>query len=164
MNRERTRSHTAPSPSRWTRLYPQNSGPPALTFDADGDHTLTVSDNSGADMDAAVGVVTVRVNAAAATLGNTKGVNEIVLVTATDETGDARSVQIVVVDTILAFGPTGPLGTAAQEQPLLVAYHCDVTGRAPLVPSTEQALIDPDQDGAQGLDDMYDGLYGERLR
>jgi len=152
------------------RLYPQNSGPPALTFDANGDNTLVVTDNGGADMDAAVGVVTVRVNAAAATTGNTKGVNEIVLVTATDSSGgggcstcggDSRSVQIVVVDTILAFGPTGPLGTAAQEQPLLVSYHCDVTGRAPLVAVTEQAETDPDLDGAQGLDDMYDGLYGE---
>ena len=38
-----------------TRLYPQNSGPPALTFDANGDHTLVVSDNSGADMDCRCG-------------------------------------------------------------------------------------------------------------
>jgi hypothetical protein len=141
------------------RLYPTGGGLPRLTFDANGDYRLVVSDNSSADMDAATGVVTVRVNAAAATLGETKGVNEIVLIRATDETGDTRTVQMVVVDTILAFGPTGPLSTASQEQPMFVAYHCDVTGRAPLVEGTLPWAIDPDADGSQGLDDMYDGYY-----
>jgi hypothetical protein len=140
------------------RLYP-DSAPPGLTFDANGDHTLVVTDNAGADLDAAQGVVTVRVNAAAATQGGTQGVNEIVEVSATDGVGDRRSVQIFVVDTILAAGPTGPLSTAAQEQPLFVLYHCDVTGRAPLVEGTLPWSIDPDGDGSQGLDDMYDGYY-----
>ena len=141
------------------RLYPTDGSPPGLTFDANGGHELVVSDNSGADLDAAFSVVTVRVNAAAATLGGTQGVNEIVEVRATDETGETRSVQVIVVDTILAFGPTGPLSTAAQEQPLFVSYHCDVTGRAPLVEGTLPWGIDPDGDGSQGLDDMYDGYY-----
>jgi hypothetical protein len=141
------------------RLYPPDSGPPGLTFDANGLHTLVVSDNSGADQDIAWGVVTVQVNAAAATLGGTQGVNEIVGVSACDETGDCRATQIIVVDTILAFGPTGPLSTAAQEQPMFVSYHCDVTGRAPLAEGTMPWAIDPDFDGNQGLDDMYDGYY-----
>jgi hypothetical protein len=106
-----------------------------------------------------VGVVTVRVNAAAATQGGTQGVNEIVEVVATDEVGESRSVQIFVIDTILAAGPTGPLSTAAQEQPLFIAYHCDVVGRAPLADGTVQWAIDPDGDGSQGLDDTYDGYY-----
>jgi hypothetical protein len=75
---------------------------------------------------------------------------------------------MIVVDTILAFGPTGPLSTAAQEQPEFVAYHCDVTGRAPVPAVLEQPIqsglvvpapADPDGDGSQGLDDMYDGYY-----
>jgi hypothetical protein len=141
------------------RIYPTDGSPAALTFDATGSDSLVVTDNSGADLDAAQGVVTVRVNAAAATQGGTQGVNEIVEIRATDETGDTRTVQIFVVDTILAAGPTGPLSTAAQEQPLFVAYHCDVTGRAPLVTGTLPWGIDPDGDGSQGLDDMYDGYY-----
>jgi hypothetical protein len=141
------------------RLYPLGGGSPGLTFDATGTDSLVVTDNGGGDMDAAVGVVTVQVNAAAATLGGTQGVNEIVEVRATDESGDTRSVQMIVVDTILAFGPTGPLSTAAQEQPMFVAYHCDTVGRSPLVEGTLQWAIDPDGDGSQGLDDMYDGYY-----
>jgi hypothetical protein len=149
------------------RLYPTDSGPPGLTFDATGSDTLVVSDNGAADMDSQWGVVTVRVNAAAATLGGTQGVNEIVEVRATDETGDTRTVQAFVVDTILAFGPTAVLSTASQEQPLFVAYHCDVVGRAPVSTVLEQpiqgivlpASADPDGDGSQGLDDMYDGYY-----
>ena len=141
-----------------TRLYP-NDAPTGLTFDANGDRSLVVTDNSGADLDSAIGVVTVRVNAAAATLGGTQGVNEIVEIRATDSTGDMRTVQMVVVDTILAFGPTGPLSTAAQEQPEFVSYHCDRVGRAPLVEGTLPWAIDPDSDGSQGLDDMYDAYY-----
>lgn len=141
------------------RLYPLGGGPPGLTFDATGSDSLVVTDNGGADMDAAQGVVTVRVNAAAATQAGTQGVNEIVVVTATDETGDTRTGQVFVVDTILAAGPTGPLSTASQEQPLFVAYHCDVTGRAPLAEGTLPWAVDPDGDGSQGLDDMYDGYY-----
>jgi hypothetical protein len=152
-----------------TQLYPKpqlypTSGEavPMLTFDVTGTDTLVVTDNMGGDLDSAVGVVTVRVNAPAATQGGTKGVNEIDLVTGTDETGDAHSVQMVVVDTMMAFGPTGPLGTAAQEQPLLVSYHCDTIGRAPLVEGSPSWLVDPDSDGSQGLDDMYDGLFANK--
>ena len=142
-----------------TKLYPPDGSAPGLTFDANGGNSLAVSDNSGADMDLATNVVTVRVNAAAATQGGTQGVNEIVLITATDEAGERRSVQMIVVDTILAFGPTGPLSTASQEQPMFVSYHCDVTGRSPLVEGTLPWAIDPDGDASQGLDDMYDAYY-----
>lgn len=141
------------------RLYPPGGSTAGLTFDATGTDTLVLADNGGADEDVAVGVVTVRVNAAAATQAGTQGVNEIVEVIATDESGARRSVQVVVVDTILAFGPTGPLSTAAQEQPMFVAYHCDVVGRAPLVEGSLQWAFDPDGDGSQGLDDMYDAYY-----
>jgi hypothetical protein len=141
------------------RLLPLGGGLPGLTFDANGSDSLIVTDNSGADMDAAQGVVTVRVNAAAATQAGTQGLNEVVIVTATDESGDTRTAQIFVVDTILGVGPTGPLSTASQEQPVFVAYHCPVTGRAPLAEGSLPWAIDPDGDGVQGLDDMYDGYY-----
>jgi hypothetical protein len=141
-----------------TRIYPDDA-PSGLTFDANGERSLVVTDNSGADKDAALGVVAVRVNAAAATQGGTQGVNEIVEIRATDSTGDMRSVQMVVVDTMLSWGPTGPLSTAAQEQPQFVSYHCDTLGRSPLVAGTLAWQIDPDTDNSQGLDDMYDALY-----
>ena len=148
-----------------TQVFP-GSGAPMATFAASGTDTLAVTDNGGADMDIAGGVVAVQVTAAAATQGSTQGVNEIVKVTATDETGDARSVNIVVVDTILAWGPTGAVSTASQEQPTFISYHCDTLGRANLdaagfanAPAqfAEGALGDADL--LQGLDDMYDGLY-----
>ncbi len=106
------------------------------TWAASGSDTLVVTDNSGADMDSAIGVVATGVNAAAATQGNTKGVNEIVKVTATDDTGDVRTVNIVIVDTMLAWGPSGQISTASQDQPVYVSYHCDVLGRSTLVPNT----------------------------
>jgi hypothetical protein len=139
-----------------TREYP--SGDPLATFAATGTDTLVVSDNSGADEDAAVGVIAVELDAAAATQGGTQGVNEILEVTATDDDGESRSVNVIVVDTILAWGPTGQVSTASQEQPTFVSYHCDVLGRAQ--PGFLQSFADWDADANQGLDDMYDGLYG----
>jgi len=126
-------------------VYPP-SGSPAASFAWSGTTAALVADNGEADMDAAIGVVAVQVNAGS--------VNEVVRVTATDETGDSRSVDIVVVDTILAWGPTGAV---TRNEPVFISYHCDVTGRVPLGPIG--ASIDPDADGSQGLDDMYDGYY-----
>jgi hypothetical protein len=129
-----------------TRTYP-DTGVTLATFAATGTGTLVVSDKAAADMEAATGVVAVEVDAG-------WGTNEVVRVTATDETGDSRSVNIVVVDTILAWGPTGAV---THDEPVFISYHCDVTGRVPLGPIP--ASIDPDGDGSQGLDDMYDGYY-----
>jgi hypothetical protein len=151
-----------------TRLYP-TSGAPMAKFDASGSTHAVVTDNSGADKDVAMGVIAIKVNAAAATTGGTQGVNEILQVTATDALGDVRTQQLVIVDTILAWGPTGAVSTASQEQPAFISYHCDVLGRAavwagfPAIPGTPAALAEAvagDADGQQGLDDMYDGLYG----
>jgi hypothetical protein len=147
-----------------SRVYPL-SGSAMAKFDATGSDTVVVNDNAGADLDAATGVITVQVNAAAATQGLTQGVNEILNVTATDDDGVVRTVQIVVVDTILAWGPTGAISTASQEQPAFISYHCDVVGRSPVGDSSSTAAgfaeaFAGDGDGQQGLDDMYDGLYG----
>jgi len=143
-----------------TQVYP-GSGAPMATFAASGTDTLVVTDNSGADQEISIGTVAVEVDAAAATQGGTQGVNEIVQVTATDETGDARSVNIVVVDTMLAWGPTGQVSTASQEQPAFVSYHCDVLGRSPIADATSSFAegILADGDGLQGLDDMYESYY-----
>jgi hypothetical protein len=130
-----------------TRTYP-TSGTPYATFAASGIDALVLLDNAGADMDEATGVVAVEVSAGS-------GVNEIVRVSATDDAGESRSVNIVVVDTILAWGPTGTV--IPQGSPAFISYRCDVTGRVPLDPVS--ASIDPDADGSQGLDDMYDGYY-----
>jgi hypothetical protein len=127
------------------RIYP--SGSPAASFAATGTITALVADNGDADMDAATGVVAVEVDAG-------WGANEVVRVTAIDETGDSRSVDIVMVDTMLAWGPTGQV---THDGPVFISYRCDLTGRVPLaeIPAT----VDPDADGSQGLDDMYDGLF-----
>jgi len=144
-----------------TQIYP-GSGSPGATFDATGSDTLVVTDNGGADMDAAVGVIGVSLSAAAATQGGTQGVNEMVKVTATDETGDVRTTTIVVVDTILAWGPTMAVSTASQEQPVYVSYHCPALGRTVGVSGVSAAFAEgivADGDGVQGLDDMYEGYY-----
>jgi hypothetical protein len=152
-----------------TRVYP--SGDPMATFAASGTSELVLDDNGGGDMDSADGVVAVELDAAAATQGGTKGVNEILKVTVQDGEGGgcstcalgvARSVNVVVVDTMLAWGPTGQVSTASQEQPVFVSYHCDSLGRAPIsdISATLGEGVAGDGDGSQGLDDMYDGLYG----
>jgi hypothetical protein len=108
-----------------TQVYPTSGAVPMATFAASGSDTVVVSDNGGADMDAAPGVVAVEVDAGAATQAGTKGVNEIVKVTASDATGgvecpscwgDQRSTTIVVVDTMLAWGPSGQISTASQDR------------------------------------------------
>ena len=152
-----------------TQVYPTNGAVPMATFAGTGSDTWAVTDNSGGDMDIAPGVVAVEVDSAAATTGATQGVNEIIKVTATDETGDVRSVNIVVVDTILAWGPTGQVSTASQEQPVFVSYGCDRYGRSPVwttAPGSPAAFAEValgDADGSQGLDDMYDGYYTHNL-
>jgi hypothetical protein len=97
------------------------------------------------------------------------GTNEILEVRATDELGEVRSVQVVVIDTILAFGPTGPVSTASQVDPLVVAYACDDVGRQPASAETQVEWdrkgigfesADADLDGIVGLDDLWDLLYG----
>jgi hypothetical protein len=128
-----------------TRFYPDHEAPLA-TFDATETDALAVTDNSEFDMDAALGVVAIQVNAGS--------VNEVVRVIATDETDDSRFVDIVVVDTMLAWGPTGAV---THDGPVFISYRCDAAGRVPLGPIP--ASIDPDADGSQGLDDMYDGYY-----
>jgi hypothetical protein len=147
------------------QVYPTPGAVPLTTFTATGGDSEVVRDNSGADMDNGVGVVAVQIDAPAATMGGTQGVNEIVRVTATDEQGESRSVTVVVVDTILAWGPTGQVSTSAQEQPVWISYHCSVNGRSP-IPAPYAAVAglasDVDGDGNQGLDDMYDAIYNGR--
>jgi hypothetical protein len=99
---------------------------------------------------------------------NGGGVNEIVRVTATDAIGESRSVDIVVVDTILAWGPSGVLSTAAQHEPAYISYACDTIGRAPLVSLAAQAeatltwdsgTLGSTSDGVAGLDDLWELFY-----
>lgn len=137
-----------------TRVFP-GSGTPTATFAATGSNTFVVTDNGGGDMDLAVGVVAVEVDAGWG--------NEILRVTATDETGDARFATIVVVDTMLAWGPAGAVATVGQEGFAFVSYRCGYVGRSPLSnPSAQFAESElADADNSQGLDDMYDGLYGQ---
>jgi hypothetical protein len=145
-----------------TQVWPPGGSVPMATFAATGSDTMVVTDNSGGDQDIAPGVIAVEVDAAAATQGGTQGVNEIVKVTVTDETGDVRNVSIVVVDTILAWGPTGAISTASQEQPTYVSYHCPALGRTTGLSGISATLAEgvvADGDGVQGLDDMYDGYY-----
>jgi hypothetical protein len=156
-----------------TRLYPTTGGP-ASTFTATGTDTLVCADNAGCDLSATprpspfanptvdVGVVAVEIDGG--------GANEILEVSATDEFGERRAVQVVVIDTVLAFGPSGPVSTASQVDPLVISYACDTVGavladadeeirydRRTGVPAT---AADADEDGIIGLDDLWDLLYG----
>ncbi len=160
-----------------SRLYP-TGGEAASTFAVTGTRTLVCDDNAACDLSATqrqtqygtldVGIVAVQVNGG--------GENEIIEVRATDEIGESLSVQIVVIDTIMVFGATGPVGSASQEQPMLAAYACDDIGRQPATAETQVEYLrrvkgplpalsmnesaDADLDGVVGLDDIWDLLYG----
>jgi hypothetical protein len=141
-----------------TRIYPPD-GAPATTFKATGTSELTCITNNGlfgdgpCDYNDILGVVVVEVKAG--------GANEIVRVTATDVIGESRSVDIVVVDTILAWGPSGVLSTAAQHQPAFISYACDAIGRKNIdtMPAMAGELFG-DGDGVLGLDDLWELQYG----
>jgi hypothetical protein len=151
-----------------TRVYPPD-GAPASTFAATGTDELTCLTGEIAfhgvgggpcDYSRSLGVVVVEVKG-----GN---VNEIVRVTATDAIGESRSVDIVVVDTILAWGPSGVLSTAAQHEPAYISYACDAIGRAPLPSLAAEAegtltwdsgITGTTSDGVAGLDDLWELFY-----
>lgn len=156
------------------KLYPPD-GMPAATFHATGTDTLVCKDNAGCDYSntPALGGIRTEPDGVVVVQVDGGGENEILEVRATDEAGEVRAVQLVVIDTIMAFGPTGPVSTASQEDPLVVAYACDDIGRTPPPPPTqvvyERALgvggplfesADADLDGVVGLDDLWDLLYG----
>jgi len=144
-----------------TRVYPPD-GPPASTFAATATAELTCLTGQLAlpgqgggpcDYNKNLGVVVVGVNGG--------GVNEIVRVTATDAIGESRSVDIVVVDTILAWGPSGVLSTAAQHEPAFISYACDIIGSTKI--DAGSAMIGEafgDGDGVLGLDDLWELFYG----
>lgn len=143
-------------------LYPPGSVDTDVSFAANGSDRLVCNDNTRCDYSSQSGVVVVQVNGG--------GANEIVEVRATDEFGESRSVQLVVVDTIMAFGPTGPVSTASQVDPIVVVYSCDDVGRmpiSPLSPLEQEYPVTPgvffapdvDLDGVVGLDDQWDLMY-----
>jgi hypothetical protein len=157
-----------------TRIYPPG-GPPSSFFHATGTAELTcitagpsASGGGPCDYTRTHGVVVVEVDGG--------GVNEIVRVTATDAIGQTRSVDIVVVDTILAWGPTGVLTTAAQHQPAYISYACDTVGRSSLTGLAAEAeatlvcdsLFCAGSDGVAGLDDLWElfhfALFGPNIR
>jgi hypothetical protein len=143
-----------------SRIYPPD-GAPASTFQATGTAELTCltgplvfagAGGGPCDYNRMLGVVVVQVNGG--------GVNEIVQVTATDAIGESRSVDIVVVDTILAWGPSGVLSTAAQNEPAFVSYACDIIGRQNIDTSLSTiAEAFGDGDGVLGLDDLWELYY-----
>ena len=152
-----------------TRLYPPG-GPAASTFTATGTDSLVCVDNADCDLSSTpkpssfgfldVGVIAVQVDGG--------GVNEIIEVHATDELGDSQSVQIAVIDTMMAFGPAGPPAVLSQGA-VTVAYACDDVGQQPASPESEVEYprrnwgvesADADLDGIVGLDDLWDLLYG----
>jgi hypothetical protein len=127
----------------------------ASEFTATGSDSVVCEDGSACDLtesdvDDGEGVVAVEVTGG--------GENEILTITATDEKGEARTVNIVVVDTILAWGETGAVSTASQESPAFISYACDDTGERDL--TALDTVGDIDGDGQAGLDDIFDLIYG----
>ena len=155
----------------------------ASSFNATGTDTLVCRDNAPCDLHFGGGFIpTDDFDEGAAQpqqnqLGGAVGIvavlvdggpeNEVIKVTATDDVGEARSVLIVVVDTILAWGETGAVSTASQETPVFISYACDDTGARPL--NALEMLVEESMasgwggswfDGVAGLDDMWDLMYG----
>jgi hypothetical protein len=131
-----------------------------------GGSTQVCRDGAPCDLDDQSGIVTVLVN------GGKE--NEILNVTAVDEIGESRSVQIVVVDTIYAWGSTGAVSTASQESPAFISYGCDLVGHGGVSAAAKLADYDawwanwgwgpgsqlvPSM-GVDGLGDLYNLWYG----
>jgi len=142
-----------------TRVYPPD-GVPSSSFTATDTQELSCGDNKPCDLSSGTGEVVVEVQGG--------GVNEIVEVRATDEIGESRTVQIVVVDTILGWGPTGAVTTASQESPAFVSYACDNVGAQLIDPASLAAVAEdkvnapplPSPDRVVGLNDIWELLYG----
>jgi hypothetical protein len=133
----------------------------ASKFDATGTDTLVCRDGGPCDLAGWMpndlsgvqdGVVAVLVKGG--------GENEILKIVATDGLGEARTVQVVVVDTILAWGETGAISTASQASPAFISYSCDKVGRRGLTALDTIVDLALDADGKAGLDDVFDMLYG----
>ena len=129
-----------------------------------GSNPLVCRDGAPCDLDDQSGIVTVLVN------GGKE--NEILNVTAVDAIGESRSVQIVVVDTIYAWGSTGAVSTASQESPAFISYGCDLVGHGSVSAAGDLADDYARWDvwgwgpgnwiggGGDGLGDLYDLWYG----
>jgi hypothetical protein len=131
----------APITFEITKVYPSNVAP-AATFVANGAQLLKCAD--GATCDAADngngtkdGWVAVQVTGG--------GVNEVVQVKATDESGDFRMVKIIFVDTIFAVSP---LNASSALSSTLISYNCPDVGAVPEI----------DADWQDWLLDLY-GFY-----
>jgi hypothetical protein len=129
----------------------------ASSFDATGTDTLVCKDGAACDL-AGDGQFSGIPDGVVAVLVHGGGENEILKIVATDGVGEARTVQIVVVDTILAWGENGAVSTASQESPAFISYSCDKVGTRAL--TALDMAGDFDSDGKAGLDDIFDDLYG----
>jgi hypothetical protein len=139
-----------------TQAY--GDGSLASSFDATGGDTLVCKDGGACDLAGWSTDPSGTPDGVVAVLVHGGGENEILKIVATDGIGEARTVQIVVVDTILAWGETGAVSTASQASPAFISYSCDKVGTRGL--TALDAVGDIDGDGAAGLDDVFDLLYG----
>jgi hypothetical protein len=132
----------------------------ASSFDASGSDTLVCKDGAACDL-AGYSERSGSPDGVVAVLVHGGGENEILSITATDDVGEARTVEMVVVDTMLAWGEGGAISTASQESPAFISYACPSIGTRGLTALDQYA--DPDEDGKAGLDDIFDLLYGEGM-
>jgi hypothetical protein len=144
----------ASSPITFEMTQDYGDGSLASSFDATGSDTVACVDGAACDLAGVAGVP----DGVVAVLVKGGGENEILKITATDAIGEVRTVNIVVVDTILAWGDTGAVSTASQESPAFISYSCDAVGARTL--TALDTAGDIDADGKAGLDDVFDLLYG----
>jgi hypothetical protein len=92
------------------------------------------------------------------------GVNEVVKVTGTDESGDSRSVNIMFVETIFAVNPVNSgAGTAAT----LVSYRCPDIGSIPAdtdgdgVTLDDNGTIPPNATGDADWENVLESIYAQ---
>jgi hypothetical protein len=133
----------------------------ASKFAATGTDTLVCDDGAACDLAGGLNAPPGSPDGVVSVLIKGGGENEVLQIVATDGAGEARTVNVVVVDTILAWGPTGSISTASQEMPVAVSYNCPSVGTRALtgLESDAEEVLGND-DGAANLEDIFDAMYG----
>jgi hypothetical protein len=125
-------------------------GATAASFDASGSDRLLCDESAFCDLEVARG------DGRMSVLLNGGGKDEMVTVTATDESGNTRTVDVVTVQTMLALPPVVEPGQTVLVPGLegisLIGYRCSDVGKTSLLPQVAPLPLIT-------LGDMWDFIY-----